>query len=132
MRSPTDLLILMVLTKEFQLLATQRAIPQQLYLGGLLGLALALGIAPAPGAASAAASPIATTIRTGLTIVALILYLNAQAILGTLPIYGALFGVVLCIYVMGRLVGWTFRAVWVLLGLFLVGALVYLAMGLIL
>jgi hypothetical protein len=129
MRSTTDLLILLVLTKEFHTLAAQRAILLQLYAGGLIGLAFALGIAPGPGLSSAAASPIATTIRTGLTIVALILYLNVQVITGTLPVYGGLLGVVLCIYAMGRFVGWTLRAVWIALGLLLVGALVYSSIG---
>jgi hypothetical protein len=129
MRSATDLLILLVLTKEFQLLAAQQAIPLQLYAGGLMGLSFALGVAPSPGLSSAAASPVATTIRTGLTIVALILYLNAQVMAGTLPLYAGVLAVVLSIYALGRFLGWTLRAVWFALGLLLVGALLYSAMG---
>jgi len=129
MRLVTDFLILLVLTKEFQLLAAQRAIPFQLYAGGLIGFSFALGIAPGPGLSTAALSPIATTLRTGLTVVALILYLNAQVLEGTLPLFGGLLGVVLCIYAFGRWLGWTVKAAWFALGLLLVGALLLYAMG---
>jgi hypothetical protein len=119
-----DLLILAAVCKEVLELARQRLVGEGLFLVSALALPLFLGVAPGDaGLAVVVRRPIHHVIRGGVAFVSLLVYWQLQAMAGALWQFGALYAVMVAVYLLGRMLGLAWRAIWFFLGLLLAATL---------
>lgn len=124
-----DLLILAALCKEVLNLVQHELMTKSLFLTASIALPFFLGLAPAEASfGEIVQSPIRTLIRNGVALVSLAVYFQLQVLAGTLYPFGVIFPVMIGVYVVGRVLGLAWRAVWFLIGMML-AVYLYMAFG---